>query len=356
MKAVFSAVQLGHAPTRFLSNGHIVGYPDSPARARALLEGARQAAAQICATRRYDPEIFNEIHGGRYVSFLREAFREWQQIEGAAPELMPSLRPLAPILVEPQHIMARAGRYLMDFSCAITEKTWDAASASAMTALTAADLCLKGEPVSYALCRPPGHHAFAGRAGGFCYLNNSALAAQKLRETHERVAILDIDVHHGNGTQAIFYRRADVLTVSIHVDPLSFYPFYWGGAAEEGEGRGTGFNLNLPVERGAGDDIWLKELDLALAKIDAFAPGALVIALGLDAHEADPLKGGGVTQGGFARIAEQIASLGLPTVIVQEGGYLTEHLSDNLAMVLTAYEGAHEMPVHEPPAEAETGA
>ncbi len=353
MKAIFSAVQLGHAPSRFLSNGHIVAYPDSPARARALLEGAREAGAQICAARRYDPAVFSEVHAQHYVNFLQSAHGEWKQIEGAAPELMPSLRPMAPILVEPEHIMARAGRYMMDFSCAITEKTWSAASASAMTALTAADLCLKGDNVVYALCRPPGHHAFVGRAGGFCYLNNTALAAQRLRSVHERVAILDIDVHHGNGTQAIFYRRRDVLTVSIHTDPAAFYPYYWGGAAEEGEGRGTGFNLNLPVPRGSGDDVWLTEADLALTKIDEFQPGALVIALGLDAHEADPLQGGAVTQAGFARIAEQIASLGLPTVVVQEGGYLTEHLSDNLAMFLTSYEGALEMPVHEEPEEAE---
>jgi acetoin utilization deacetylase AcuC-like enzyme len=214
-----------------------------------------------------------------------------------------------------------------------------------MTGLTAADLCLKGEPVTYALCRPPGHHAYANRAGGFCYLNNSALVAQQLRSVHERVAILDVDVHHGNGTQAIFYKRPDVFTVSIHADPAIYYPYYWGGAGEEGEAEGTGYNLNLPVDVGSGDDVWLANLDTALARITDYDPGALVIALGLDAHEADPLKGGTVTQGGFARIAEQIASLGLPTVIVQEGGYLTEHLSDNLAMFLAAYEGAHAVSV-----------
>ena len=347
MKAVFSAIQLGHAPSRFLSKGHIVGYPESPDRARALLEGARQAGAQICASRRFNEDIFSEVHAPRYVSFLKSAFEEWSKIDGAAEELMPSLRPMAPILVEPEHVMAKAGRFMMDFSCAITAGTWSAVSASAMTALTAADMSLKGEGVVYALCRPPGHHAYAARAGGFCYLNNTAIAVHHLRSVHERVAILDVDVHHGNGTQAIFYRRPDVLTVSIHADPASYYPYYWGGAGEEGEGQGTGFNLNLPLPVGSGDDQWLAELDTALARIQEFDPGALVIALGLDAHEADPLKGGSVSQGGFARIAEQIASLGLPTVIVQEGGYLTEHLPDNLSMFLASYEGAHTLPVHE---------
>ena len=354
MKAVFSAVQLGHAPSRFLSKGNIVSYPDGPDRARALLEGARQSGAQICASRRYGTEVFATVHSQNYLNFLTTGFEEWQKIEGAAPELMPSLRPLVPVLAESTHIMARAGRFMMDFSCAITEKTWASVSASAMTALTAADLCLKGERIAYALCRPPGHHAYTNRAGGFCYLNNAALAAQHLLSSHERVAILDIDVHHGNGTQSIFYRRPDVLTVSIHADPAAYYPFYWGGAGETGEGRGEGFNLNLPVAVGSGDDIWLQELDLALAKIDGYNPGALVISLGLDAHEADPLQGGKVTQAGFSRIAEQIASLGLPTVIVQEGGYLTEHLPDNLAMFLTSYEGAYALPVHDLFAKAET--
>jgi acetoin utilization deacetylase AcuC-like enzyme len=214
-----------------------------------------------------------------------------------------------------------------------------------MTALTAADRVVKGERLSYALCRPPGHHAYANRASGFCYLNNGALAAERLRDQHERVAILDIDVHHGNGTQAIFYDRPDVLTVSIHADPAGFYPFYWGYAEETGDQEGEGYNFNLPLPVGAGDDQWLKAVDTALERIQKFAPGALVLGLGLDAHEADPLKGGTVTTAGFARIAEKIAGLALPTAIVQEGGYLTDHLSDNLAMFLTSYEGALERPV-----------
>ncbi len=354
MKTVFSALQLGHAPAKFLSKGKIVDYPESPERARALLEGARQAGAQICAARRFDPQAFMSIHSRPYVSFLQEAFAAWQQLEGAGPELMPSLRPLVVPLVTSEHIMARAGRFMMDFSCAITARTWTSVAASAATALTAAELVAKGEPLAYALCRPPGHHAYANRAGGFCYLNNTALAAQQLRQTFDRVAILDIDVHHGNGTQAIFYRRDDVLTVSIHADPEVFYPYYWGAAGEKGDGSGKDYNLNLPLPVDSGDDAWLRNLELALKRIDAYQPGVLVVALGLDAHMADPLKGGTVTQAGFARIAGEIAALNLPTVIVQEGGYLTEHLSDNLAMFLSAYAGSHHAAVHEATEEAET--
>ena len=347
MKAVFSAAQLAHAPTRFLSLGRIVDYPESPERARALLEGAREAGTQIFAARRFSIGDFGKVHGPGYLAFLEHGFAQWQQLPGAGPELMPSLRPLIPATVQSGHIMARAGTHLMDFSCPLTEHTWRSAQASAYSALTAADLVAKGEPVAYAVCRPPGHHAYHNRAGGFCYLNNSALAAEYLRGTHERVAILDIDVHHGNGTQSIFFARPDVLTVSIHADPAEFYPYYWGSSAEAGQGDGQGYNLNIPVPVRSGDDLWLTALDTALARIAGYRPGALVIALGLDAHEADPLKGGAVTQAGFARMAAVIASLGLPTVIVQEGGYLTEHLSDNLAVFLSAYEGELELKAEE---------
>ena len=281
MKAVFSALQLAHAPTRFLSRGHIVDYPESPDRGRALLEGARQAGAEIFGARRYGDEVFTSIHAPRYVSFLKSAFAEWSALEGAAPEMMPSLRPGGMALNDSPHIMAKAGRFMMDMSCAITERTWMSVAASAQTALTAADLSLKGEGVVYALCRPPGHHAYANRAGGFCYLNNSALAAERLRGSYERVAILDIDVHHGNGTQAIFYKRPDVLTVSIHADPMDYYPYYWGGAAETGEGDGKGYNLNIPLPVGSGDDVWLEALGTALDRIEQIlvvAPNKLLAA------------------------------------------------------------------------------
>jgi acetoin utilization deacetylase AcuC-like enzyme len=342
MKAVFSAAQLAHAPTRFLSLGRIVDYPDSPERARALLEGAREAGTQIFAARRHTNAYFAAVHGPSYLDFLEHGFVKWKELPGAGPEMMPSLRPLLGPGFQNGHIMARAGWHMMDFSCPLTETTWRSVQASASTALTAAEFVLKGDPVAYALCRPPGHHAYFNRAGGFCYLNNTALAAQALRGAHERVAILDIDVHHGNGTQAIFYERPDVFTVSIHADPQDFYPYYWGSAEETGRNAGEGFNMNLPVPVRSGDDVWMAAIDIALEAIGRFRPGGLVVALGLDAHEADPLRGGAVTQVGFSRIAGLIAGLGLPTVLVQEGGYLTEHLSDNLAMFLSAYEGAQE--------------
>lgn len=339
MKTVFAAPQLHHAPTRFLSNGNIVDYPEAPERARRLLQGAREAGSQIFGARNFDPEILLKTHGRPYLQFLETAWAEWSALPGHGPELVASIRPMLKSAARPVHILAKAGWFTMDMSAPIAAATWSSAKASAFTALTAADLVLKGDPVVYALCRPPGHHAYLNRAGGFCYLNNAALAAQHLRDRHDRIAILDIDVHHGNGTQAIFYARPDVLTVSIHADPTGYYPFYYGYAEETGGGEGEGFNLNLPLPVRSGDDAWLAAVDQATERIAKFAPAALVVALGLDAHELDPVQGGAVSSAGFERIAERIAALGLPTVIVQEGGYLTEHLADNLAMFLTGFEG-----------------
>jgi acetoin utilization deacetylase AcuC-like enzyme len=190
------------------------------------------------------------------------------------------------------------------------------------------------------LCRPPGHHAYADMSGGFCFFNNSAVAAAQLRLQHERVAILDVDVHHGNGTQGIFYERPDVLTVSIHADPVFFYPFVWGYAHERGAGPGLGANLNIPLPKGTGDDDYIKAIGEAEKTIRAFAPGALVVALGLDASEHDPLAGLAVTTAGFRRIGAAIAGLGLPTVFVQEGGYLSDILGANLTAVLGGFEEA----------------
>ncbi len=338
MKAVFAAGQLAHSPTRFLSMGKTVDYPEKPERARRLLEGARMANAQISAARTFEVDAFERIHSQEYLQFLERSFGEWSQIDDAGPELMPSLRPLVTPTRAPRHILGRAGLYMMDFSCPITADTWKSVRASASTALTAADLVLRGDRVTYALCRPPGHHAYADMAAGFCYLNNTALAAEHLRSMHDKVAILDIDVHHGNGTQAIFYDRNDVLTVSIHANPLNFYPFYWGYPREKGSGDGMGFNLNIPLAVGAGDGPWLQALAEALDRITEFEPGAMLVALGFDAHESDPLKGGSVTTGAYREMAAHIAALDVPAVLVQEGGYMGETLSANLAAFLTGFE------------------
>ncbi len=224
-----------------------------------------------------------------------------------------------------------------DAACSIGPNTWQAAIASAHVATHAAQLVADGERVAYALCRPPGHHTYADRANGFCYLNNAAIAAQHLRQKHARVAILDIDVHHGNGTQGIFYRRSDVLTVSLHGDPKNFTPFFVGHAHEKGDAAGLGYNINRPLALGTDIDGYLPVLRDVCMSIRAFAPGALVVAMGLDAHESDPYKGLKIATEGFALILAEIARLDLPTVLVQEGGYLSEHLGPNLTSALRGF-------------------
>ncbi len=337
MKVVFNDKQLLHSPRFFLAKGQPVQNPDSPERATRLLEAVTSSGMRVVESGTFGPGPRVAIHTPQYLDFLEHAYDDWCAIEGHGPELIPSLRAVETPASYPRSIVGRAGWHMADAACPVSEHTWQSVCASADTAVTAAELVLGGESEAYALCRPPGHHATASHAGGFCFLNNSAIAAEHLRTKHKRVAILDIDVHHGNGTQAIFYHRNDVFTVSIHADPSDYYPFFWGYAHENGEGRGQGCNLNLPVPLRSGDDIWLSALNAALSAIAVFQPGALVLALGLDAYEDDPLAGGAVTAAGFHALATAIGAAQLPTVIVQEGGYLCDQFGRNLTIFLSAF-------------------
>ena len=254
--------------------------------------------------------------------------------------MIPNVHPANRTDSYPRSAVGQAGYHQTDTSCPISSGTWESAYWSAQSALSGVDAVAGGEKAVYALSRPPGHHAFADLAGGFCFLNNSAIAADAFTRRGLRAAILDVDVHHGNGTQGIFYRRKDVLTVSIHADPLRFYPFFWGHAAERGEGEGLGYNLNLPLERGTGNEAYLATLETALSRIADFGADVLIVALGLDAYENDPLKGLAVTTPGFARIGAAIAGLGLPALMVQEGGYLSDELGHTLRSFLEGFQNA----------------
>jgi len=337
MQIVYSDRHAAHDPGFFLVRGQAKPSAEQPERAARLLAAVRAAGHPVVAPSNLGMGPVAAIHTPEYLHFLATAHRAWQALPESGPEIIPNVHPQRRAATYPRSIVGRAGWHQADTACPIGPGTYDAALAAADVAATAAQTVLEGGRAVYALCRPPGHHAYADQAGGFCYLNNSAIAAQHLRHGHARVAILDIDVHHGNGTQGIFWRRGDVLTVSVHADPLDYYPFFWGHAAERGEGDGEGCNLNLPLPIGTGDAPWLAAIDQGLARIRAFAPGALVVALGLDAHEGDPLKGFKVTTAGFAAAARRIAALGLPAVLVQEGGYLSPALGDNLASFLAGY-------------------
>jgi acetoin utilization deacetylase AcuC-like enzyme len=339
MKAFYAAEQKRHDPKAFLSSGAPQPNPEQPERVERLLAGAKKAGCSIERPNDYGLGPIAAIHTPEYVDFLKHIYPRWQRIEGASEEVIPNIHPIVRTGSYPASAVGQAGYHMADTACPISAETFESACWSAWSAVAASDAVLAGAPSAYALCRPPGHHAFADVAGGFCFLNNSAIAAQHLRRSAARVAILDVDLHHGNGTQGIFYARPDVLTVSLHADPVRFYPFFWGHADERGEGPGLGYNLNLPLPRKSGDKAFLEALQTAFRRINAFAPEALVVALGLDAFEGDPLGGLSVSTSGFSRIAGAIAGLNLPTVIVQEGGYLCDALGDNLSSFLTGFGG-----------------
>jgi acetoin utilization deacetylase AcuC-like enzyme len=335
MKVICHPEQKQHYPEHFLVNGRFQPNPEMPVRFDKLLEGALAAGCSPETPTPQGREVLEAIHTPEYLEFLEHAFERWKHIEGAADAVTPNIHPDRRDVGYPASVVAQAGYHMSDVAAPVADGTWNSCCWSAWTAAHAAKLVLAGESHAYALCRPPGHHAFSDLAGGFCYLNNSAIGAQLLRRAHERVVVLDDDLHHGNGTQSIFYHRSDVFTASLHADPLRFYPFFWGYANETGAGEGQGCNLNLPLPRGSGDAEFLSALDIAIERIRSFAPGALVIALGLDAFEGDPFGGLRISTGGFRMIAARIATgLRLPTLVVQEGGYLCDELGENLSQFL----------------------
>jgi len=338
MQIVYSPAHEKHQPKTFIRRGAVVANPEVAARAATLLAAVRDAGHAIVAPDDFGPGPREAVHGKAYLDFLATIHDGWQRLAGAAEEVIPNIHPGRHMSRRPVGLAGLVGYHTADTACPIGAGTWEAAVASAHVATHAASLVLGGARAAYGLCRPPGHHAYADMAGGFCFLNNTAIAAQRLRGKHARVAVLDVDVHHGNGTQGIFYERPDVLFVSLHADPSDYYPFFVGYADERGAGAGLGANLNLPLAPGSGDREVLVALDTALAAIAEFAPDALVVSLGFDASEHDPLGVLKVTSAGFAAMARRIAGAGLPTVLIQEGGYMSAVLGRNLAEFIAAFE------------------
>lgn len=334
MKAFFDDRQRHHDPKHFMANGVVQPSPEQPERIARLKAGAEAAGAEFTVPEDHGMGPLAAVHTPEYLVFLETIYARWRRIEGASDEVIPNIHPDNRIASYPRSAVGQAGYHQADTACPIAAGTWEAAYWSAQSALGAADAIIAGERAVYALSRPPGHHAFADLAGGFCFLNNAAIAADHLRRAGLRPAILDVDVHHGNGTQGIFYARADVLTVSLHADPVRFYPFFWGHAHERGDGPGLGANLNIPLPRGTDDVAYLEALGPALTRIRAFGADAIVVALGLDAHVNDPFKGLAISTPGFARIAGAIAATGLPLLLVQEGGYLSDALGANVSSFL----------------------
>ncbi|WP_430445667.1 MAG: histone deacetylase family protein [Pseudomonas piscis] len=328
MRSFFHPEQLLHHPRSYFSRGQMRTPQEVPERARRLVQAVHTLGFALEQPQDAGLQPLLAVHGAAYLEFLEQAHRRWKDIpEDWGEEVMSNIFVREPNAL--RGVLAQAARYLADGSCPVGEWTWRSAYWSAQSAIAGARALLDGEPAAYALCRPPGHHARAEAAGGFCYLNNAAIAAQVLRERYSRVAVLDTDMHHGQGIQEIFYERSDVLYVSVHGDPTNFYPGVAGFAEERGSGAGQGYNLNLPMGHGASEEDFLARLEQALAAVRAFDAQVLVLSLGFDIFELDPQSKVAVTRAGFASLGQRIRGLGLPCLIVQEGGYHLESLEDN---------------------------
>lgn len=352
MRVIINPEHGRHDPPFEILDGQVTPYFELPRRVEIIAAALAEAGFPAPEPpRRFGPGPALAVHDEDYVAYLKGAHAAWVAAGHPPEAVLPSTFSLPGLRARSRSPQGLAGRYCFDLSAPITAGTFAAALGSAEAALTGAALLLEGERAAYALCRPPGHHAARALAGGYCYLNNAAIAAHFLA-TNDRgggqgfwgmrpsvVAVLDIDVHHGNGTQSIFYERSDVFFVSLHGDPEREYPYFLGFADELGAHEGEGYNLNLPLPAGTGDGEYLAALDTALEAIAGYGPRYLVVSAGLDTYAGDPLGDLALTTEGFARIGARIAQLGLPTLFVQEGGYAIEELGRNVASLLGGFEG-----------------
>ncbi|MEP0235999.1 MAG: histone deacetylase family protein [Roseibium sp.] len=341
MKTIFSQNQLKHAPKHEISDGQLKPAVEIPERAEIVLSTvqSRELGAVI------EPKDFGEkplarVHSRDYLAFMESFWGRWTAV-GRSSEAFPFVWPIRSLREDPapDHIDGLLGRYSMDAGTPIGPHTFEAAKAAANTALTAVELVKQGEKAAFGLCRPPGHHAGRDFFGGYCFLNNAAISAQWLRDHGaDRVAILDVDYHHGNGTQSIFYDRSDVLFLSLHADPKVEYPYFLGHEDETGENAGKGYTRNWPMPLGTTWQAYEKALDDACRWLLIYKPDYLIVSLGLDCFEEDPISGFKFASNDFTKLGKRLALLGLPTVFLMEGGYAVEALGTNCVNVLEGFE------------------
>ena len=334
----FDPVQRLHAPAIELHNGGFVAHAETPARADDVLAALRATGHPAPVPVDHGMAALERVHSAEYLAFLAAAYDDWLAA-GRSGDAVPYVFPVAgrrALVLD--RIDARLGRFAFDAGTPIGAGTWDAAYAGAQVALSALQPLLDGTvQASFALCRPPGHHAGADYCGGYCYLNNAAIAAQAAIDAGRRVAILDIDYHHGNGTQDIFLARANPLFVSVHADPASDYPFYWGHADEVGSGAGAGATLNLPLPHGTELAAYRAALAIALTRVRESGAELLVVSFGADTFIGDPISHFALRTPDYAVLAGDIAALGLPVLIVMEGGYAVDALGANVASFLAGF-------------------
>ncbi|KQM36411.1 histone deacetylase family protein [Sphingomonas sp. Leaf10] len=336
MKCFFDDRQLCHAPEREFHNGGWAVHAETPERAQSIM----QALGQWEVPRDHGIDPIAAVHDARYLDFLQAAWSDWIA-DGRTGEAIGYAFPVRHRrTVELTRIDARLGAFSMDASTPITAGSWDAAYWGAQCAVSAVEALAEGARNSFALCRPPGHHAGADYLGGYCFLNNAAIAARHAMAAGlGPVAVLDVDYHHGNGTQDIFLEDDAVFFASIHADPRTDYPFHWGHGDERGEGAGTGATLNLPLPRGTDWDGYRPALAQALAAIADWGARTLVVSFGADTYAHDPIAGFALETEDFGEMGRMISAAELPTAIVMEGGYAVEALGANVAAFLTGIEG-----------------
>jgi acetoin utilization deacetylase AcuC-like enzyme len=348
LPVVWSDKQSLHVPGGEIFVGVRTPGTEVPERADCIRRVLEEAGAPVVAAHEHGVDAVLAVHDPEFVAFMSTAWDDWAASDlvrdPGQDRVVPYVFALSQLTSgrpphEPVAVWARPGRWAMDTMTLIGPGTWGAAVGAVEAAVTAAELVVDGAPAAYAVCRPPGHHAAPALYGGSCYLNNASCAAQHLAATGRRVGIVDIDAHHGNGTQEIFYERADVLFTSVHVDPgAGWFPHFLGFADETGAGRGEGANRNLPVAPGTGDDGWLDAVVEAVRTVAAFGADAVVVSLGVDAAAGDPESPLQVSAGGYRAAGALVGSLGLPTVVVQEGGYDLATIGELVAATLSGLE------------------
>lgn len=325
-----------------LIDGRLQAPVERPQRAEAVLARVRSAGlGPVVEPEEFGTGPVERVHDPDYVAFLQRAHDDWRAEHGDS-DALPLNWPCRGFRQRlPDSIDGRLSYYSFDAGTPITSGSWRAARASANVALTGAKrLAVAGAGAVFSLCRPPGHHASKDLYGGYCFLNNAAIAAQWLVDSGAvRVAILDVDYHHGNGTQSIFFDRADVLFVSLHAHPAQEFPYFLGYEDETGCGAGDGFNLNLPMPWGTGWAEYAEALETGLARIADYAPDYLVVSLGVDTFAGDPISRFRLATEDYAGLGARLATLGLATLFVMEGGYALDAIGENVVNVLSGFEG-----------------
>jgi acetoin utilization deacetylase AcuC-like enzyme len=340
MITVYSEKHRLHQGKAELIYGQLVPPFENPTRLDYIVQRLQQVRlGELVEPHEFGLEPILRVHSQAYLQFLQNAHDDWKKEHGdtdALPLVWPN-RGLRQI--EPASIQGRLGYYSFDAGTPIMAGTFEAAVTATAVALTGVELITKGQKAAFSLCRPPGHHADAEHLGGYCFLNNAAIAAQAFRDKGaERVAILDVDYHHGNGTQAIFYDRAEVFFVSLHGHPSQEYPYFLGYEDETGVGAGEGYTLNLPLPLGTAWYDYRLALESALEQIRRYRPEVLIVSLGVDTFAKDPISQFKLTSPDFLELGRQLASLALPTLFVMEGGYAIEEIGVNTVNVLTGFE------------------